>query len=77
MSKELEPIKATIEIPNTKTKTSEYIEREVDLTSFFGGSERGHSLQLGFMNEKGFYSFIQIDNEQVKQLIKELVKTYL
>lgn len=72
MSTELNSIKGKFEVPIPHTKESEYKDGFLHLTSFFGGENRGHSLQLTINN-----SHIQLSKPQVLQLIKELVNTYL
>lgn len=68
MATELKSIKAKIEIPNPPKATSTYKETKVSLTRFYGGKERGVSLQLTFLNENGDCSHIQLDNENVQLL---------
>ena len=77
MSTELKSIKGKIEIPNPSKVTSNYQETEVHLNRFWGGTERGVSLQITFLNENGNYSHIQLDNENVKELIEILKENYL
>lgn len=69
MATDLKTLKADIEIPNT----SEYIKTEVNLSSFYGGAKRGHSLQIGFNDEESNYKFVQLSNSSVR----ELVNTYV
>ena len=75
MSTELKTLKGKIEIPNG-TMTSDYKEVDVSLTRFWGGTERKVSLQITFLNEQGNYSHIQLDNENVKLLFKELKEKF-
>lgn len=75
MSTELKTLKGKIEIPN-ETMTSDYKEVDVSLTRFWGGTERKESLQITFLNEQGNYSHIQLDNENVKLLFKEIKKNF-
>ncbi len=77
MSTELKTLKAKIEVPDYANRNSAYKDTEVLLNSFSGGTVRGHSLQITFLNEKDEYSHIQLDNENVHQLIKVLTETYL
>ena len=77
MSTELKTLKAKIEVPDYAHKDSAYKDTEVLLNSFPGGLVRGHSLQITFLNEKGEYSHIQLDNENVRELIRVLTETYL
>lgn len=73
MSTELKTLKGKIEIPiKDGTMTSDYKEVDVSLTRFWGGTERGTSLQITFLNENDDYSHIQLDNENVKLLFEEL-----
>lgn len=72
MSTELNSIKGKIEVPIPHKLHSEYKTAFLEITSFSGGKERGHSLQLNINSEH-----IQLDNEGVRELIKELVKEYL
>lgn len=75
MSTELKTLKGKIEIPN-ETMTSDYKEVDVSLTRFWGGTERKESLQITFLNEQGNYSHVQLDNENVKLLFKELKENF-
>lgn len=68
MSTTFKSISAKIEISDPKKRESNYKETEVNLTSFFGGVKRGHSLQIGFVNEQNQYSHIQLDNENIQKL---------
>ena len=73
MSTELKTLKGKLEIPEKNgTMISNYKEVDVSLTCFWGGIERGTSLQITFLNENGDYSHIQLDNENIKLLFKEL-----
>lgn len=73
MATELKTLKGKIEIPlKNGTMTSDYKNVDVSLTRFWGGEERGVSLQITFLNENGNYSHVQLNNENVKQLIEEL-----
>lgn len=77
MSKELESIKGKIELPNPDTSRSNYTDREVFLTAFYGGIERGDSLQITFTNEFCNPCHIQIDSsniEKLKQILNEHFK---
>lgn len=75
MSTEIKTLKGKIEIPN-ETMTSDYKEVDVSLTRFWGGTERKESLQITFLNEQGNYSHVQLDNENVKLLFKELKENF-
>ena len=77
MSTELKTLNAKIEIIDYTNKDSSYKDTKVLLNSFSGGTVRGHSLQITFLNEKDEYSHIQLDNENVHQLIRVLTETYL
>ena len=73
MSTELKILKGKIEIPKKNgTMTSDYKEIDVSLTRFWGGTKRGTSLQITFLNENENYSHIQLDSENVKLLFEEL-----
>lgn len=74
MSTELKTLSAKIEIPNKEQMSSNYLDTEVYLTRFYGGANRGSSLQLGFRDENGNYHHVQLDNATVKQLLKELIE---
>lgn len=76
MSTELKSIFGKIEIPDKVRLKSSYVSREVNLTSFYGGKERGHSLQISFLNANNESCFIQLDNENVKELINTLKGVY-
>ena len=73
MATELKTLKGKIEIPlKNGIMTSDYKDVDVLLTRFWGGKERGVSLQITFLNENENYSHVQLNNENVKQLIEEL-----
>jgi hypothetical protein len=76
MSTELKSITAKIEIPSDiyGTRESCYIETEVSLTRFYGGTDRSTSLQLTFSDENGEYKHIQLDSENIKEL-KEILNS--
>ena len=74
MSKQFEAIKCTIEIPDKENNAPKYFPTELDLNGFYGGKERGYSLQLGFYNQFGQYNFVQLDANAIKEL-KELLNT--
>lgn len=76
MATDLKSIKATIEIPKLTERESLYAPTDINLTSFYGGEKRGHSLQLGFVSSDGNYHFVQLDNNSVKTLIKELTTNF-
>lgn len=77
MSTTLKNIKALVEVPDKLKRESDYKETEVQLTRFYGGKERGVSLQLGFLNEEGDYQSVQLDNNSVRDLIRELVFNFV
>jgi hypothetical protein len=72
MSTELDLIKATIEISKSKSQHSDYVSTDVHITRFYGGKDRGTSVQLTFQNELGRMEHIQIDQENIRKLIQEL-----
>ncbi len=76
MSKELSNIKAKIEIPDLSKRESKYKKTKIKLSSFYGGIKRGKSLQIGFLDEKGESKHIQLDNNNVKELIKILKDSF-
>jgi len=77
MATDLKSIKALIEVPDTARNISDYKETELLLNTFYGGKDRGRSLQLGFYDVDNNYRFIQLDNEAVKVLIEELQNAFL
>lgn len=68
MSTELKSIQGKIEIPNLKTRESDYKHTELHLTKFYGGTNRSTSLQIGFYNDLGIYNHIQLDSKAIKEL---------
>lgn len=73
MSTELKTLKGKIEIPRKDgSMISDYKEVDVSLTRFWGGTERGTSLQITFLNENEDHFHIQLDSENVKLLFEEL-----
>ena len=74
MSTQIKTLKGSIEIKveEAETISIKHLNRKIDLSSFYGGIERGKSLQIGFKNEFGHYVFIQLDNKNVLELLKEL-----
>lgn len=76
MSTELKTLQGKIEVPNLDDRTSEYNDTNVFVTSFYGGKDRGQSLQITFLDESGNYTHVQLDNENVKALVKELKYTF-
>jgi hypothetical protein len=73
MSTQLIELQGKKEIP--MGNHSEYIDKELHLTRFFGGAERGTSLQItitGFANT----DYIQLDNQAVQALIRALVDAF-
>lgn len=77
MSTQLGNLQVKIEIPNRKKQTSDYIDTDVLLNRFYGGTKRGTSLQITFENETGDTSHIQLDNKNVHQLIKTLTEGFI
>jgi hypothetical protein len=76
MSKELKTLKGKIKIPDEETRKSYYKETDILLTSFYGGVKRGHSLQIAFKDENDYYKHFQLDNENLKLLVKEIKKHF-
>lgn len=72
MSTELDSIRATIEMPKSKSQHSDYKPTQVSITRFWGGDKRGTSVQLTFQNELGRVEHIQIDQENIVKLIAQL-----
>lgn len=68
MSTNLKSLVGKIEIPDTENKKSNYKETKLHLTTFYGGVERGKSLQIGFTNEQGDYCHIQLDRDNCSAL---------
>lgn len=78
MSTDLKTLKGKIETAafiGNKTEPH-YISKELHLTSFYGGKERGKSLQLGFETLTKEYAHIQLDNDTVKELIEILQENF-
>ena len=65
MSTSLETLKGKKE--SVRGYSIDYVECDLYLTRFYGGVERGASLQITFGQD-----YIQIDNESVHRLIKIL-----
>ena len=68
MSTELKTLKGNIEVPNPPKMKSTYKSTELHLNRFYGGKDRGASLQIGFYNESGQYNHIQLDCQTVLEL---------
>ena len=68
MSTELGKLKGKIEIPVPGKMKVTYMNTEVHITRFWGGTERGVSLQLTFENETHGFSHIQISKEEAEIL---------
>ena len=68
MSTELKTLKVKIEVPNPPKMESTYKSTELHLNRFYGGQKRGTSLQIGFYNDLGNYSHIQLDHETIIEL---------
>lgn len=78
MSTKLETLKGKIETTTSVNSKIEpfYPSREVYLTSFYGGKERGKSLQLSFNTLMHENVHIQLDNATVKELIEILQENF-
>lgn len=68
MSTELKTLKGKIEVPDLSKRKSAYKSTELHLNRFYGGQNRGTSLQIGFYNENGIYNHIQLDCQTVLEL---------
>lgn len=77
MSTGLQTITGVIEIPDTGKKKSNYFATAVNLGSFSGGKDRGHSLQISFTDEKGEDQHIQLNNANTRALIRILVEEFV
>jgi hypothetical protein len=75
MSTQLKSLKGKIEEPSSISDKSNYFDAELDLNRFYGGIERGISLQMGFYNELGRYNHIQLDDKNIIEL-KSLLNEY-
>lgn len=75
MSTPLKSLKGKIEKPSSISDKSNYFDAELDLDRFYGGIERGTSLQMGFYNQLGQYNYIQLDNKNIMEL-KSLLNEY-
>ena len=76
MSTELKTLQGKIEIPNPPKMSSIYKSTELHLNRFYGGQDRGTSLQIGFYNESGKYSHIQLDHETILELKNILIEEF-
>lgn len=77
MSTELKKLKGKVEISRLDgSMTSDYKRVDVSLNMFWGGSKRGKSLQITFLNENNEHSHVQLNNRNVKKLIKELTNNF-
>lgn len=68
MSTELKTLQGRIEIPDSPKKESTYKSTKLHLNRFYGGKDRGTSLQIGFYNQLGQYNHIQLDCRTVLEL---------
>ena len=68
MSTELKTLNGKIEVPFPEKMRSIYTSTELHLNRFYGGQDRGTSLQIGFYNESGQYNHIQLDCQTVLEL---------
>jgi hypothetical protein len=68
MSIELGKLKGKIEIPVPGKMKVTYMDTEVSINRFWGGTERGASLQLTFENELHTFSHVQLSECEVKIL---------
>lgn len=69
MSTELSTLKGKIQDIDKSTRDLPiYVDTEINLTRFYGGVDRGTSLQIGFITLEGNYSYVQLDNENLKEL---------
>ena len=75
MSVQIATLSASIEIGGTIAKIN-YSETKVDVVKFAGGSKRGTSLHLSFLNEDKNRQHIQLDNDNVKELLKVLTEHF-
>jgi hypothetical protein len=66
MSEELKSITGRIESPNSSTKTSDYFQDELHLTSFQSGN-KGQMIQLTLQ-----FNHIQLTRTQAKELVDTL-----
>jgi hypothetical protein len=73
MSTQLIELEGKKEIP--VGNRSEYVDKEVHLTRFYGGVERGASLQITITGY-GNTDYIQLDNAATKELIKALLAAF-
>ena len=73
MSTQYEPIVGDIEYPLTEEKRNNYVPALLHISRFFGGKDRGVSIQLGIENEyDNSYSHIQLDNKSANALLELL-----
>jgi hypothetical protein len=75
MSIQIARLSADIEVGGTIHKIN-YVQTKLDVVKFAGGSERGTSLQLSFLNEDKERQHIQLDNDNVKELIQALIEYF-
>ena len=68
MATELKTLNGKIEIPFPEKMRSTYMSTELHLNRFYGGEDRGASLQIGFYNQLGEYNHIQLDHETIIEL---------
>lgn len=75
MSTELTNISAKIEVPDTINKVSNYLDRTIFLNSFYGGNNRGKSLQITFYDEEDNGRHFQLDKENV-EILKQILQEF-
>jgi len=75
MSTELGKLKGKIEIPVPGRMEVTYMDTEVSLNRFWGGTERGVSLQLIVENEAHRFSYVQLSEYEVK-ILKDILNEY-
>lgn len=74
MATTYDPITGLLEVPIPAIRKSEYLPSKLHITRFFGGTERGVSIQLGIEDENG-YKDIQLDNRSANELLDLLQDT--
>lgn len=67
MTTRMKSISGLIELPHPEKMESSYIPTELSITRFYGGKNRGVSVQLTLNRE-----YIQIDHDSIKELINTL-----
>ena len=73
MSTQIITLEGKKEIP--MGNRSEYVDKEIHLTRFYGGTERGASLQITIAGHANT-DYIQLDNATTKELIKALLDAF-